>query len=169
MKARDTLEKVVGKKTGFFSSWFRSRTDLKDLKAHQERLKTLCPILSLAITTSQQTTSAHPAPPLSLQQQPPLKKPRIDSDSQGTPEDTPLGGSQGDNSDSPTRRLSGGEGKGFDAARLLKNEETRDFWLLHFGAKVLFSPTRNFFLAGAPLSPMHTITLHQFKLVPLHS
>lgn len=132
MKAKETLEKVVTKKTGFFTR-FRSRSnDLKDLKAHQEKLKTLCPILSLAITTAQQT---HPPP---QQPQPPLKRRRVEGDvhgeegSQGSVGDS---ASDGGSPSSPNRRVSG-EGQGFDAARLLKNEETRDFWLHHFGAKV---------------------------------
>jgi hypothetical protein len=39
---------------------FRSSTDLSELKGHQEKLKTLCPILSLAITTSQQNKNKVP-------------------------------------------------------------------------------------------------------------
>lgn len=39
---------------------FRSSTDLTELKGHQEKLKTLCPILSLAITTSQQNKNKVP-------------------------------------------------------------------------------------------------------------
>jgi hypothetical protein len=41
-------------------SRFRSSTDLTELKGHQEKLKTLCPILSLAITTSQQNKNKVP-------------------------------------------------------------------------------------------------------------
>ncbi|ELR25701.1 uncharacterized protein ACA1_085500 [Acanthamoeba castellanii str. Neff] len=56
VNAKTALEKVATATTisQRVMSWFRSSTDLSELKGHQEKLKTLCPILSLAITTSQQ-------------------------------------------------------------------------------------------------------------------
>ncbi|ELR21671.1 uncharacterized protein ACA1_230580 [Acanthamoeba castellanii str. Neff] len=56
VNAKTALEKVATATTisQRVMSWFRSSTDLSELKSHQEKLKTLCPILSLAITTSQQ-------------------------------------------------------------------------------------------------------------------
>jgi len=54
--AKAALEKLA--KTTSFSqrvlSWIRSSNYLSELKRHQEKLKTLCPILSLAITAGQQ-------------------------------------------------------------------------------------------------------------------
>jgi hypothetical protein len=108
---------VTGKK-GFFN-WFRPRNDLKELKGHQEKLKTLCPILSLAITTCQA-------------QQRPLKRRKTGSEGGRSDRGEGEEGEEGDGN----RQISG-QNQGFDAARLLKNDETKHFWLHHFGAKVL--------------------------------
>lgn len=132
-KAKEALEAVLSAKKGFhFFSWFRPRNNLKELKAHQEKLKTLCPILSLAISTSQSQQNHQ------RQQQPPMKRRKIEgaeNDSTGS-SSSPTKSSSSSDEDERTRKTSTGYNQGFDAGRLLKNDETRHFWLLHFGAKV---------------------------------
>jgi len=94
MKAKSALERMVDASsptiTQRLMAWLRSNNDLAELKGHQDKLKTLCPILSLAISTSQQNNRL-PA--------------------------------------------SAGADLGFDALRLIQNEEAKKFWAHHFGPK----------------------------------
>src|SRR3989442_1183806 len=55
MSAKNAMERVIqnGSRRRFLF-FFRSSVDLNELKSYQDKLKTLCPILSLAITTNTQ-------------------------------------------------------------------------------------------------------------------
>jgi hypothetical protein len=95
---------------------FRSGTDLSELKAHQEKLKTLCPILSLAIT-SQQNKKAHNFVIVCY----------VSSRAHAlSVVILALGSIQG-----------ASEADQFDALRLVTNEQAKQFWAHHFGHKVL--------------------------------
>ncbi|KAL6054363.1 FHA domain-containing protein [Balamuthia mandrillaris] len=129
--AKTALERVAEKSKKKFLFFFRSGIELDELRSYQDKLKTLCPILSLAITAQQQ----HFRHQEHQQQMNSLKRRGNGDDARRRREGGEEEEEEEMEEEERKRRRKEQDDCDFDATNILKSEDAARFWRLHFGAK----------------------------------